>query len=143
MPNLSELHLEENPFDLLPPEIVARGIESIRNFIKELEEKDYLYEVKLLIVGEGRVGKTCISKALINNDFKLEDLASTEGINIDRWVIPKEEIVLVNPNIQRDFQINIWDFGGQELYHATHQFFLTKRSFLFACDRIQKGRELR
>nr|MDJ0704823.1 COR domain-containing protein [Leptolyngbyaceae cyanobacterium MO_188.B28] len=23
---------------------------------------------------------------------------------------------------------NIWDFGGQEIYHATHQFFLTKRS---------------
>ncbi len=21
-----------------------------------------------------------------------------------------------------------WDFGGQEIYHATHQFFLTKRS---------------
>ena len=26
------------------------------------------------------------------------------------------------------FRVNIWDFGGQEIYHATHQFFLTKRS---------------
>lgn len=25
-------------------------------------------------------------------------------------------------------QLNIWDFGGQEIYHSTHQFFLTKRS---------------
>jgi len=24
--------------------------------------------------------------------------------------------------------MNIWDFGGQEIYHTTHQFFLTKRS---------------
>jgi hypothetical protein len=24
--------------------------------------------------------------------------------------------------------VNIWDFGGQEIYHATHQFFLTRRS---------------
>ena len=24
--------------------------------------------------------------------------------------------------------MNVWDFGGQEIYHATHQFFLTKRS---------------
>ena len=24
--------------------------------------------------------------------------------------------------------MNIWDFGGQEIYYATHQFFLTKRS---------------
>ncbi|WP_347242416.1 hypothetical protein [Nostoc sp. FACHB-888] len=28
----------------------------------------------------------------------------------------------------REFRVNIWDFGGQEIYHATHQFFLTRRS---------------
>jgi internalin A len=28
----------------------------------------------------------------------------------------------------RQFTVNIWDFGGQEIYHATHQFFLTRRS---------------
>lgn len=26
------------------------------------------------------------------------------------------------------FRVNIWDFGGQEIYHATHQFFLSRRS---------------
>ena len=26
------------------------------------------------------------------------------------------------------FRVNLWDFGGQAIYHATHQFFLTKRS---------------
>ncbi len=25
------------------------------------------------------------------------------------------------------FRINIWDFGGQEIYHATHQFFGSPR----------------
>ena len=138
MPGLQELNLEDNPFDLLPPEIVARGIESIRNFIKELEEKDYLYEVKLIIVGEGRVGKTCISQALINDNFKLEDIESTEGINIDRWIIPKNEIEKINPIIHRDFQINIWDFGGQEIYHSTHQFFLTKRSIYMLVTESRK-----
>ena len=35
----------------------------------------------------------------------------------------------------QDFGVNMWDFGGQEIYHATHQFFLTKRSLyaLVAC----------
>ena len=28
----------------------------------------------------------------------------------------------------QNFRVNLWDFGGQEIYHATHQFFLTKRS---------------
>ena len=29
---------------------------------------------------------------------------------------------------EQDIRLNIWDFGGQEIMHATHQFFLTKRS---------------
>ena len=31
-------------------------------------------------------------------------------------------------NPQSTIRINLWDFGGQEIYHATHQFFLTHRS---------------
>ena len=27
-----------------------------------------------------------------------------------------------------EIRLNMWDFGGQEIMHATHQFFLTKRS---------------
>ena len=30
--------------------------------------------------------------------------------------------------------LNVWDFGGQEIYHATHQFFLTKRSLYVLLD---------
>ncbi len=37
-----------------------------------------------------------------------------------QWQFPMEN--------GRQFRVNIWDFGGQEIYHATHQFFLTKRS---------------
>ena len=138
MPSLSEICLEENPFDMLPPEIVARGISAIRNFYKELEEKDFLYEVKLLLVGQGRVGKTCLSNALTDDNYILSDKESTEGININRWIIPKESIAKVNPKIQRDFQINIWDFGGQEIYHSTHQFFLTKRSIYLLVTESRK-----
>ena len=25
-------------------------------------------------------------------------------------------------------RLAVWDFGGQEIYHATHQFFLTDQS---------------
>ncbi len=126
LPNLQYLYLNENPLDSPPPEIANRGLTAIRNYFKELDksnEKDYLYEIKLLLVGEGRVGKTSLSKALAILDYSLEDHQSTEGIDIKTWIVPKEEL-----GISKDFKINIWDFGGQEIYHTTHQFFLTKRS---------------
>jgi internalin A len=31
-------------------------------------------------------------------------------------------------NGEREIKVNFWDFGGQEIMHATHQFFLSKRS---------------
>lgn len=138
MKSLQKLLLEGNPFDLLPPEIIARGIESIRNFYKELQEKDYLYEVKLILVGEGRVGKTSLANALMSANYNLLEEESTQGININPWVIPKSEISKINPKIHRDFQINVWDFGGQEIYHSTHQFFLTKRSIYMLVTESRK-----
>lgn len=124
--SLQYLYLKDNPIDSPPLEIANRGIISIRNYFKALakaEEKDFLYEMKLLLVGEGRVGKTSLSKSLTMKDYELEDEQSTEGIDVKPWIIPKEEL-----GLQKDFRLNIWDFGGQEIYHATHQFFLTKRA---------------
>ena len=37
--------------------------------------------------------------------------------------------------IEKTIKINLWDFGGQEIYYSTHQFFLTKRSiYLFVWE---------
>lgn len=138
LPKLEELFLEGNPFDLLPPEIVARGKDSIKNFIKELDVSDFLYEAKLIIVGEGRVGKTCLSNALIRHDYVLEDEPSTEGINIQTWTVDHETVKKINPEIKRDLTINVWDFGGQEIYHSTHQFFLTKRAIYLIVTESRK-----
>lgn len=98
------------------------------------EEADYINEVKLLLVGEGRVGKTSIARALRVANFKLEDQQSTEGIDINQWIIPKEEFE-GKLTLTKDFRLNVWDFGGQEIYYSTHQFFLTRRSiYLFVTE---------
>ncbi|OWY19611.1 GTP-binding protein [Sphingobacteriales bacterium UPWRP_1] len=126
LPNLQYFYINDNPIESPPPEIAHRGLGAIRHYFTELNkalEKDYLYEIKLLLVGEGRVGKTTLSKALTISNYGMEDEKSTEGIDIKEWIIPKEEL-----GLNKDFRVNIWDFGGQEIYHSTHQFFLTKRS---------------
>ena len=121
--NLITLDLDNNEIEIPPLEIVAQGIKSIRDYFLQLEVgQDYIYEAKLIIVGEGGAGKTTLAKKIDNPDYQLQqDEPTTEGIDVITWkfYLPEKE---------REFQVNIWDFGGQEIYHATHQFFLTKRS---------------
>ncbi len=121
--NLTELDLRDNPLEKPPIEVAEQGIDAIRAYFRQLEEegKDYIYEAKLLIVGEGGAGKTTLAKKIEDSNYELDSKEkSTEGIDIIKWSFPFDN--------EREFKVNIWDFGGQEIYHATHQFFLTKRS---------------
>ena len=121
--NLQTLNLSSNPLESPPPEIITKGFKAILDFCRQQleQEIDRLYEAKLLIVGEAGAGKTTLAKKIQDNKYTLQqDENTTEGIDVIQW-----KFLLDN---NREFQVNIWDFGGQEIYHATHQFFLTKRS---------------
>ncbi|MDJ0735785.1 MAG: COR domain-containing protein [Nostocaceae cyanobacterium] len=121
--NLTVLHLSNNPLETPPIEIAEEGIEAIREYFRQIQQEgeDYIYEAKLLIVGESGSGKTTLAKTIENPNYQLqENEASTEGIDVSQW-----HFTMTNG---QDFRVNIWDFGGQEIYHGTHQFFLTKRS---------------
>ena len=128
--NLNDLSLEGNPIESPPPEVVTRGAEDVKNYFRQLQDEgeDHLYEAKLLIVGEGGAGKTTLSNKIRNPNYRLQKAEkSTEGIDVVQWTFRTPS----GP----DFRVNIWDFGGQEIYHATHQFFLTQRSlYLLVAD---------
>ena len=117
---LGYINFEDNPIENLPIEIIKQGKEAIKNYFEELEKGTVnLYETKLLLVGYGAVGKTSLMKRLVYDEYN-ENEVSTEGIDIKRWDLKTK--------IDKELKINIWDFGGQEIYHSTHQFFLSKRS---------------
>ena len=67
------------------------------------------------------LGKTTLANKLLDPNYQLGDLVSTKGIDIHQLQLPSPQ--------QGDapFQMHIWDFGGQEIYKATHQFFLSTR----------------
>jgi hypothetical protein len=111
------------------PEVVSQGRKAVCNYFREIEAQgaDRLFEAKLLIVGEGGAGKTSLLRRMFLPDLDLptED-EITYGIDIHCYEFPISE--------GRTFRLNTWDFGGQQIYHATHQFFLTKRSLYILVD---------
>jgi GTPase SAR1 family protein len=133
---LQELYLGDNP-DLLspPPEIVARDTRDILAFLQELLESGTVrYEAKLLVVGEGGTGKSSLLRALRGQAFDPR-LDTTQGIEVSRYNLPHPE-----PSKPK-LTLNTWDFGGQQIYHATHQFFLTKRSLYLVVWNARLGAE--
>jgi internalin A len=97
------------------------------------EEKRPLNEAKLILVGRGAVGKTSIVNRLVHKKFRVE--SKTEGIKITEWP-------LTVGKAKDEVRLNVWDFGGQEIMHATHQFFLTERSlYLLVLDGRMGGED--
>ena len=137
--NLEELYLHGNsrldlPTEILGPDHSAVRVKRIRParpgdiltyYFENQRAMRPLNEVKLIIVGRGQSGKSSIRDRLVFETFDLHR-PETLGIQIDRWPLKcGEQTVLVR----------VWDFAGQEITHATHQFFLTERSiYLLVLD---------
>ena len=119
-----KIYLYNNPLEKPPLEIVKKGIPAIKAYFQSLtgEKTLPLNEIKILLVGDGGAGKTSLAKNLLGLAFD-EQEAKTDGIKIDRWQVP-----VPHGNGDAKTNVNLWDFGGQEIMHATHQFFLSRRS---------------
>jgi small GTP-binding protein len=112
-----------------PPDIIQQGLAYVLNYLREIEAQgeDHLYEAKVLILGDGGAGKTTLLRRLYQTDLPMPaEEESTKGIDIHRHTFTNAA--------ERPFHLNVWDFGGQQIYHATHQFFLTKRSLYILVD---------
>lgn len=75
-------------------------------------------EYKVLVVGDGHVGKSCLVTRLIDDAFN-EHHHSTQGIALRTYEY-------------KDYRFNIWDFGGQDLYFATHRLFMQQQALYLA-----------
>lgn len=111
-----DFNIEENKnLGAPPPEIIGQGKEAVVNYMKSLAGQTKKFnEIKVILVGEGKAGKTSLLKRIKGEPFD-EHESQTHGVNIEHWLCEKNKV-------------HFWDFGGQEIMHATHQFFLSERS---------------
>lgn len=132
---LEVLSLRKNRLKI-PPEVAARSDSpsTIFNFYfpHQRQLTRPLHEAKVILVGQGSVGKTSIVHRLLDNSYNPVE-SKTRGIEIRHWTLAVDNISI---------RLNVWDFGGQEIMHATHQFFLTERSlYLLILDARQGEQE--
>ena len=119
------IFLEDNPLENPPPEIIKQGRKAIIEYFNA-GEKQRLNEVKVLFIGDGGAGKTSLIKQLQDQQFNPNE-SQTKGIEIKEWEVVDISHYEMTAD-EQTIKAHLWDFGGQEIMHATHQFFLSKRS---------------
>jgi hypothetical protein len=75
------------------------------------------------VVGNEAVGKTSLVRYITTGTPRDPSEAKTRGAAIRERIETRTWRADACP-----VQVNVWDFGGQEIMHGTHRFFLSRRS---------------
>lgn len=102
------------------PQEYTKSVEAMMGYLEAAEkgEQKYLDEARVLIIGEGAVGKTSLLNFLLTNRLADSNQSTTPGVEVRE----KEERIG-----GRNLRVHYWDFGGQLHLHPTHQFFMRSR----------------
>ncbi|MEH1813312.1 MAG: COR domain-containing protein [Nostoc sp.] len=116
--HLKTLKLEKN---LLNPDLAVaykQGTEAVLQYLRaKAEAQVTLNEAKLILIGEGEVGKSCLLGALRGDEW-VDGRPTTHGIEI-------KSVIITDPDSGTEISLNGWDFGGQRVYRPTHQLFFS------------------
>ena len=130
LPSLRGIAAQNTQIPGIPDEVLGYDcLERLRAHLAELEAgAEQISEAKLIILGNGRAGKTQIARRLAGQPFQPQ-WDSTHGIRITQVTLPAQDSV-------PDTRLKVWDFGGQEIYHGTHALFARTRAiFLLVWSR--------
>jgi GTPase SAR1 family protein len=133
--DLRQLSLQNNPWRTMPPEVVEKGFKQVITYLRDLAEGAVnRYNAKVLLVGEGQAGKSSLLRALEGKPF-------IEGLETTHLIVRHPYPCLHPQNATITMSLNVWDFGGQHIYQATHQFFMTGRSLYLVIWNARVGVE--
>lgn len=130
---LDALYIHGNPWKLnqalLPESREKNSIRAIKSLLEERKKGEKINDrVKIILVGNGRVGKTSLYRRLRNEPLNPNE-PYTHGLSIG--LLDEKEFI---PEVSTDsLHASVWDFGGQEIFYATHQFFLTEGALYILC----------
>ncbi|MBN2119301.1 MAG: leucine-rich repeat domain-containing protein [Anaerolineales bacterium] len=135
--HLKELNLDNNPLNPELAEAYKQGIDGVKSYLRAKVEggEVVLNEAKLILVGEGGVGKTSLLAALRGEPW-VENRETTHGVEV-----AIKSLVVKDPMSGKQITLNGWDFGGQNIYRHTHQLFFTAPAVYLAVWDPRRGPE--
>ncbi|XP_078615344.1 uncharacterized protein LOC144884161 [Branchiostoma floridae x Branchiostoma japonicum] len=128
------LDARKNPLIKPPSEVCRQGISAIRQYFDELErsEENVSARLKVVVLGEKMAGKTSLVQTLrIGKSTLTRYEDRTHCVEITQWA-PDNNITF-----------EVYDFGGHDVYHLTHQFFLTPDAFYLLLVNLETYSEKR
>jgi hypothetical protein len=101
----------------VPDGVKDRGAKAVAEHIIAMKKQGAadVQRARLILIGSAAAGKTTLARKLENKNAKLTGYDSTHGVNRD-----------IELNINSVIT-QIWDFGGQVIYHASHRCFMSER----------------
>jgi internalin A len=127
------VNVRGNPLQEPLPELLARSTDAVATYLESLETASAQYEAKMILIGEGNVGKTSLAAALDAAPF-VANRPTTHGIEV-------RSLVVTHPLAGTPMTLRTWDFGGQEVYRATHPFFFSRRALYLVVWKPREGQE--
>jgi internalin A len=122
LPTLRTIGLTNCQFEDLPVEVCGKSyfehiLDYVRAHFADLEYGERIdAELKVFFLGNGGVGKTQLCRRLRGLEFDPSD-PTTHGVELGRTTVTVE-------NYPERVRLNLWDFGGQDIYHGSHALFL-------------------
>ncbi|XP_011270287.1 hypothetical protein CAOG_08676, partial [Capsaspora owczarzaki ATCC 30864] len=147
---LRDLNLRDNQIGYYEEAVLRRSAHpSCTIFMPEQRRCDSVrcQEVRVVLLGDPAVGKTSLVHGIAQHErnsvvkffagSKTIKTTSTDGIDISSVILRDQKEPMI---------LNIWDFAGQELYLASHQFFLGERTIYLVlfdvCETISRNSRL-
>ena len=128
--NLLNLNLDGLVELKVPPKSVqVTTADCIQYLDNQLRAPCGYYHMKIMVVGKQGVGKSTLVAQLHDEDI---DNKSTVSVDVSKWrYAPACD--------KKSFNFSIWDFPGQEVYHAICQYFLSKHSLYLLVWNVTEG----
>jgi GTPase SAR1 family protein len=152
--NLDSIIIKGCSSMVYPPSNSVKKTQHIKDYLKSAKDQPPLKRVKVVLLGNGRSGKTSLLGALAKRELDVE-CPSTKGVQVDMFAKKlqpqssrKSFAKFVGASLSKfapevtcapshpalcsfDHMTRYWDFAGQLEYSATHDFFMSSRQAVY------------